>query len=79
MGMSTTRQRNLANQAGDTSEVGYREVLADLVTVKTLVSGDSTPDEGDVVTFQIEVTNDGDANATNVFTDRFATSRYHFH
>ena len=35
--------------------------VADLVTVKTLASGDSTPDEGDIVTFQIVVTNDGAA------------------
>ena len=34
---------------------------ADLVTVKTLVSGNSTPLEGDVVTYQIEVTNNGTA------------------
>ena len=39
---------------------------ADLVTVKTLASGDSTPAEGDTVTFQIEVTNNGTAQATNV-------------
>ena len=39
---------------------------ADLVTVKTLASGDATPDEGDTVTFQIEVTNNGAAQATNV-------------
>ena len=39
---------------------------SDLVTVKTLASGDSTPAEGDVVTFQIEVTNNGFAQATNV-------------
>ena len=39
---------------------------ADLVTVKTLASGDSTPAEGDTVSFQIEVTNDGTAQATNV-------------
>ena len=39
---------------------------ASLVTVKTLISGDSTPDEGDTVTFQIEVTNNGAAQATNV-------------
>ena len=39
---------------------------ADLVTVKTLLSGDATPDEGDVVTFQIEVTNNGPDGATNV-------------
>ena len=35
-------------------------------SVKTLVSGDSTPDEGDTVSFQIEVTNDGAAQATSV-------------
>ena len=39
---------------------------ADLVTIKTLTSGDSTPAEGDTVTFAIEVTNDGSAQATNV-------------
>ena len=39
---------------------------ADLVTVKTLASGDSTPEEGDTVTFLIEVTNNGAAQATNV-------------
>ena len=39
---------------------------ADLVTVKTLASGDSEPAEGDIVTFEIEVTNDGSAQATNV-------------
>ena len=39
---------------------------ADLVTVKTLLSGDATPDEGDTVTFQIEVTNNGTDTATGV-------------
>ena len=39
---------------------------ADLVTVKTLASGDTTPAEGDSVTFQIDVTNNGAAQATNV-------------
>ena len=39
---------------------------ADLVTVKTLASGDATPDEGDVVTFEISVTNNGPDAATNV-------------
>ena len=39
---------------------------ADLVTVKTLTSGDATPNEGDTVTFQIAVTNNGAAQATNV-------------
>ena len=39
---------------------------ADLVTVKTLASGNATPLEGEVVTFEIEVTNNGAAQATNV-------------
>ena len=39
---------------------------ADLVTVKTLISGDSMPLEGDTVTFQIVVDNNGGAQATNV-------------
>ena len=39
---------------------------ADLVTVKTLASGNSNPLEGDTVTFQIVVDNNGAAQATNV-------------
>ena len=39
---------------------------ADLVTVKTLASGDATPDEGDTVTFEITVNNSGPNSATNV-------------
>ena len=39
---------------------------ANLVTVKTLASGNSTPAEGDTVTFLIEVDNNGAAQATNV-------------
>lgn len=39
---------------------------ADLVTVKTLSSGDATPAESDVVTYLITVTNNGPAEATNV-------------
>ena len=34
--------------------------------MKTLASGDATPSEGDIVTFLIEVTNNGTAQATNV-------------
>ena len=40
--------------------------VADLVTVKTLSSSDDTPAEGDTVTFQIAVVNNGAAQATNV-------------
>ena len=36
---------------------------ADLVTVKSLASGNSTPAEGDEVTFEITVTNGGAAQA----------------
>jgi len=47
---------------------------ADLVTIKTLSSGNSTPAEGEVVTFEIEVTNQGTAQATNVsLTDSLPT------
>ena len=42
------------------------EADADLVTVKALASGDNTPAEGDTVSFQIEVTNNGTAQSTNV-------------
>jgi uncharacterized repeat protein (TIGR01451 family) len=43
----------------------------DLVTVKSLASGDSTPEEGDTVTFQITVTNNGGSDATGVFLTDF--------
>ena len=36
------------------------------MTVKTLASGNAVPLEGEVVTFEIEVTNNGTAQATNV-------------
>ena len=39
---------------------------ADLVTVKTLASGDANPEVGDTVVFQIAVVNNGAAQATNV-------------
>jgi uncharacterized repeat protein (TIGR01451 family) len=65
-GVVNNPSSDLDNETGNTSEVGYREVVADLVTVKTLVSGDPTPDEGDTVTFQIQVTNNGGGDATNV-------------
>ena len=37
-----------------------------MVTVKTLASGNPTPDEGDTVTFDITVSNSGPITATNV-------------
>ena len=53
--------------AGDDLEEKVEvDAAADLVTVKTLASGDNSPAEGDTVTFQIEVTNNGAAQATNV-------------
>tara|TARA_R110000787_G_scaffold280905_1_gene391912 strand:+ start:21675 stop:24920 length:3246 start_codon:yes stop_codon:yes gene_type:complete len=39
---------------------------ADLVTAKVLASGNAAPQEGDTVTFEITVTNNGAAQATNV-------------
>ena len=50
----------------DLTEAVVVNNAADLVTVKTLASGDATPDEGDTVTFLITVTNNGAAQATNV-------------
>ena len=54
--------------SGDDLEEAVEVVIpaADLVTVKTLASGDATPDEGDIVTFDITVTNSGPDGATNV-------------
>ena len=50
----------------DLDESVVVDANADLVTVKTLASGNPTPLEGEVVTFEIEVTNNGAAQATNV-------------
>ena len=50
----------------DLDEAVIVDPNADLVTVKTLDSGDSMPLEGDTVTFQIVVDNNGAAQATNV-------------
>ena len=41
---------------------------ANLVTVKTLTSGNATPNEGDVVTFRVEVRNDGPDDACLLYT-----------
>ena len=40
--------------------------FADLVTTKTLVGGNATHDEGATVAFEVQVTNNGTAGATNV-------------
>ena len=50
----------------DLDESVVVDANADLVTEKTLLSGDATPAEGDSVTFQISVTNSGTAQATGV-------------
>ena len=39
---------------------------ADLVTLKTLDSGDATPNEGDTVHYHVDVINNGSSTATNV-------------
>ena len=43
----------------------------DLITTKGLDSGDNTPNEGDLVTFVINVFNNGSATATGVFLTDF--------
>lgn len=56
-------QGNTSNQASVTVTA---TALADLVTVKTLVSADSTPNVGDTVQFRIRVTNSGPSTATTI-------------
>ena len=50
----------------DLEEAVVVDNTTNLITVKTLASGDATPDEGDTVTFDITVTNAGPIGATNV-------------
>ena len=50
----------------DLEEAVVVDNTTNLVTVKTLASGDATPIEGDTVTFDITVTNSGPLTATNV-------------
>jgi uncharacterized repeat protein (TIGR01451 family)/fimbrial isopeptide formation D2 family protein len=59
-------QADTSTVGDDLEEEVVVENLADLVTEKTLVSGNATPAEGDSVTFQIAVTNNGAAQASNV-------------
>ena len=63
---ATSDQPDPSTIGDDLDEAVVVDGEADLVTIKTLTSGDSTPAEGDTVTFAIEVTNDGSAQATNV-------------
>ncbi len=70
-GVSQIRMSNLDDQS--TGEIAIREVQAvyttptvELVTVKSLSSGNRTPREGDQVQFSIEVTNHGTGTSTNV-------------
>ena len=67
-GVITNTGSDLDDDDNNTSDVDFRSVSidADLVTVKTLLSGDSTPNEGETVSFQIVVTNNGAGQATNV-------------
>ena len=53
--------------------VTVRAMSADLVTVKTLSSSDATPAEGETVTFDITVTNNGPDTATNVLLEAQST------
>ena len=63
---ATGDQPDPSTAGDDLEEAVTVNDAADLVTVKTLASGDATPAEGDTVTFQIEITNNGGAQATNV-------------
>ena len=56
----------ISEENNTTIDAGLINNTADLVTVKTLASGDSQPAEGDSVTFLIQVTNNGSGQATNV-------------
>nr|WP_042297372.1 DUF11 domain-containing protein [Nonlabens ulvanivorans] len=57
---------NDTDDGSDGNNDGIAVGNANLVTVKTLMSGDSTPAEGDTVAFAITVTNNGPDDATNV-------------
>ena len=63
---ATGDQPDPSTVGDDLEEAVVIENIADLVTEKSLISGNPTPAEGDSVTFQITVTNNGAAQATGV-------------
>ena len=63
---ATGDQTDPSTVGDDLDETVVVDNTTDLVTVKTLFSGDSTPEEGDIVTFEIRVTNNGPIAATNI-------------
>ena len=63
---ATGDQPDPSTVGDDLEEAVVVENIVDLVTQKTLISGNATPNEGDSVTFQITVTNNGVAQATGV-------------
>ena len=63
---ATGDQTDPTTAGDDLDEAVVVDNTTDLVTVKTLVGGNNTPDEGDTVTFDITVTNNGPLTATNV-------------
>ena len=71
---ATADQPDPTTAGDDLNELVVVNDAADLVTVKTLASSNTTPAEGDTVSFQIVVTNNGGAQATNVsLTDALPT------
>ena len=74
---ATGDQPDPSTAGDDLDESVVVDATADLVTVKTLASGNATPAEGDSVTFQISVTNNGTAQATGVsLTDQLPAGNY---
>ncbi|WP_319503651.1 Ig-like domain-containing protein [uncultured Draconibacterium sp.] len=63
---ATAEQPDIPISGGNLEVTVVVDNHADLITNKTLASGDPTPAEGDVVTYEIEVTNKGKAQSTNI-------------
>ena len=71
---ATGDQPDPTNVGDDLDESVEVDGGANLVTIKTLGSGDSTPAEGDTVIFEIEIINNSAAQATGVeLTDTLPT------